>query len=302
MNLRLVGHQLGKGAPEPDRLGRQLASAAVALVEDQVDDGEHGVETVREHMPRRHLERDPRRFDLALGPGEPLRHRLLRNEERAGDLLCGQTAERAQRECDLAIERERRMAARKEQLEPLVPNRRVLRLLLHGLRHLEQARLLSEDAVAADAVDRAVSCGRHEPGSRMRGRPLARPARGGDRERLLRGFLGEVEVAEEADQAGEDTPPFLAKDPFEDPYPSRTGRTSTAPPILAAGIREATSIAASRSSPSNTSQPPSASLTATNGPSVVSVLPASTRTVVAVSGGWSQTSLGVTPGVWLTAW
>jgi hypothetical protein len=28
---------------------------------------------------------------------------------------------------------------------------------------------------------------------------FARPALGGDRERLLRGFLGEVEIAEEAD-------------------------------------------------------------------------------------------------------
>jgi hypothetical protein len=38
-------------------------------------------------------------------------------------------------------------------------------------------------------------------------------------------------------------------------------------------------------------------LVSTNGPSVVSVLPSSTRTVVAVSGGCSRTPLGVTPGV-----
>ena len=65
-------------------------------------------------------------------------------------------------------------------------------------------------------------------------------------------------------------------------------------------MREASSIAASRSSASNTSQPPSASLTATNGPSVVSVRPSSTRTVVAASGGCSP-SPGVTPGVSLIA-
>jgi hypothetical protein len=45
---------------------------------------------------------------------------------------------------------------------------------------------------------------------------VARPARGRQRERLLRGFLGEVEVAEEADQAGEDAPPFLPEDLLED--------------------------------------------------------------------------------------
>ena len=40
----------------------------------------------------------------------------------------------------------------------------------------------------------------------LAGVPVAGPALGGDRERLLGGFLGEVEVAEEADQAGEDAP------------------------------------------------------------------------------------------------
>ena len=73
---------------------------------------------------------------------------------------------------------------------------------------------------------------------------------GGDGERLLRGFLGQVEVAEEADQAGKDTAPFFAEDPVEDGYCSLSGRTSTAPPMRAAGIRDASSIAASRSSAS----------------------------------------------------
>jgi hypothetical protein len=45
---------------------------------------------------------------------------------------------------------------------------------------------------------------------------IARPALGGDRERVLSGLLGEVEVAEEADQAGEDTAPLFAEDPVED--------------------------------------------------------------------------------------
>jgi hypothetical protein len=65
-------------------------------------------------------------------------------------------------------------------------------------------------------------------------------------------------------------------------------------------MRDASSIAASRSSASNTSHPPSASFTATNGPSVVSIFPSSTRTVVAASGGCSPRP-GVTPDVSLTA-
>jgi hypothetical protein len=70
--------------------------------------------------------------------------------------------------------------------------------------------------VAADAVDCAVASGRHEPGAWIRRRPVSRPALGRDRERILGGFLGEVEVAEEADQAREDAPPLVAEDLLED--------------------------------------------------------------------------------------
>ena len=67
-------------------------------------------------------------------------------------------------------------------------------------------------------------------------------------EPLLGGFLGEVEVAEEADQGREDASPLLTEGLLE--HYSASGRTSIAPPIEAAGMREASSIAASRSSAS----------------------------------------------------
>ena len=41
-------------------------------------------------------------------------------------------------------------------------------------------------------------------------------ALGGDGEGLLRGFLGEVEVAEEADERSENAAPLLAEDLLED--------------------------------------------------------------------------------------
>jgi hypothetical protein len=81
---------------------------------------------------------------------------------------------------------------------------------------LEELGLRGERAVAADAVDRPVARSRHEPGARVVGRPFARPALGGDRERLLGGFLGEVEVAEEADQRCEDAAPLVAEGLVED--------------------------------------------------------------------------------------
>src|SRR5439155_12965676 len=129
-----------------------------------------------------------------------------------------------------------RVAAREEELEPLVRDGRLVHVDLHGFRHVEQPDLLRERAIAADAVDRTVARRGHEPGARVGGRPIAGPALRGGRERLLGGFLGEVEVTEEADQAGEDAAPLVAEGLLEEGhYPSLTGRTSTAPPRRAAG-------------------------------------------------------------------
>ncbi len=65
----------------------------------------------------------------------------------------------------------------------------------------------------------------------MAGNAVAWPPVGSDGERVLRGFLGEIEVAEEADQGGQDAPPFLAEDAIERRYQyTSEGRISTAPP------------------------------------------------------------------------
>ena len=165
------------------------------------------------------------------------------------------------------------MAAREDQLQALVGKRRLIHLVLHCLRHLELPCLRVERAIAPDAVDRAVACGRLQPGARVVRDAVPRPSLGGDRERLLRGFLGAVEVAEEADQRGEHAAPLVAKDAFELRQCSTTGRTSIAPPRRAAGMR-APARARRRDRPaSKRKKPPSVSFVSANGPSVVSVLP-----------------------------
>jgi hypothetical protein len=55
------------------------------------------------------------------------------------------------------------------------------------------------------------------------GLALTGPPLGGDGEGLLSGFLGELEVAEEADQGGEDSSPLVAEDLREGPGLARTG-------------------------------------------------------------------------------
>ena len=50
VHVGLVRHQLCERAPEPDRLGRELSTTAVALVEDQVDDREHCGEPIGQQV------------------------------------------------------------------------------------------------------------------------------------------------------------------------------------------------------------------------------------------------------------
>jgi hypothetical protein len=110
-NLGVLGKQFGQRASQPDGLGGELIAAAVALIEDQVDNGENGIEPLAEQMRRWHSKRDRRRFDLALCPDQPLRHRALRYQEGAGDLAGGESAQAAQGERNLRLDREGRVTA-----------------------------------------------------------------------------------------------------------------------------------------------------------------------------------------------
>lgn len=61
-------------------------------------------------------------------------------------------------------------------------------------------------------------------------------------------LLGPVEIAEVADQAGQDPAPLVAENLLDQDEPywaggATTGRISTEPPIRAAGIRTANSVA-----------------------------------------------------------
>jgi hypothetical protein len=76
--------------------------------------------------------------------------------------------------------------------------------------------LRRQRAIAPDAVDRPIACRGREPCPGIGWRAVARPPLGRDGERLLNGLLGEVEVAEEADQGGEDPAPLIAEGVLED--------------------------------------------------------------------------------------
>jgi hypothetical protein len=71
------------------------ASRQVALVEDEVQDGEYAGDALREILRGRHPIRNAGRLDLGLGAGDPLPHGSLLHQEGTGDLGHGQTADHA---------------------------------------------------------------------------------------------------------------------------------------------------------------------------------------------------------------
>ena len=218
-------------------------------------------------MVRRHAEGDRRVADLPLRAHEPLRHRRLGDEEGARDLVGLEAAERPQGQREASLERERRVAAREDQAQPLVGNRRLVvhvlvpALRLRQLESRQQLRLALQVALAADAIDRAVAGGGDDPRAGIARDAVARPAldRGG--EGVLHRVLGEVEITEDAGEDRERAPVLVTVRARESAvgrrgYPAdastrlgTTGRTSIEP-SCADGIFAAHSIASSTESTS----------------------------------------------------
>ena len=74
-----------------------------------------------------------------------------------------------------------------------------------------ERHLGGEAALAPDPVDRPIAGRCHKPRAGVVRLAVAGPSFGGDRERLLSGLLGKVEVAEEADQGGQHATPLVAR-------------------------------------------------------------------------------------------
>ena len=222
--LGLVGHQLD-AARAPSRIAsahssradqRVAAGGRVALVEDQVERRQHRARGARAARSRPGTSYGmPRVADLALRAHEPLRHRRLGDEERARDLgrvsppsVRSVSATRASgasagwQQVKISRSRSSGIALASSASGVLAPRRRAPRA--------PRARPLVLAASARGAAGRSPCCGRRvviqAPG--LSGTPSLGPALERDDERLLDRLLGEVEVAEDADQGG-DRPPRL---------------------------------------------------------------------------------------------
>ncbi len=262
--LGLVGHQQSQDPAEPDGLGAQLPAdqgvaggGRVALVEHQVQDGQHGLEPLGEHVARRDPVRDVRVPDLPLGPDQPLGHGRLGDQEGPGDLGGGQPSQGAERQGDPGVDGQRGVAAREDQPQPVVLDGAFVHRVPQGLKGrqpTEDLRLLGQPSLPAESIDGPVPSGGGDPGPRAVGDPIAGPPFQRHHEGLLDGLLGQVEVAEHpderrhrpsgllAEQAGGDAPGVRFG--YASGGRSITGRMSTTP-VVAAGILAAHVIASS---------------------------------------------------------
>ncbi|SHT60828.1 Uncharacterised protein [Mycobacteroides abscessus subsp. abscessus] len=164
-------------------------------------------------MGRRNPIRNARRGDLLLGAGDARGHGRFGHQIRAGDLRGGQTTEQAQRQRDLRLLRQRRVAAREDEPQPIIAHRaHVLRLPLRFRESTCFARQLVASPVSPQLVDTAVSGRRGDPGTRVGWNAVLRPSGDGYLECLLHGVLGDVDTAEVADQRRHGTAVLRAED------------------------------------------------------------------------------------------
>ena len=179
------GSRLASTLGEADRLGAQLLAdgrvagrGRVALVEDQVEHRHHLVEPLRDDRLGRLAKADAGDAQPPLRAHQPLRHDGLRDEEGARDLGRREAAGQPQRERDLRLGRERRVAAGEDQLEAVV-GQAVVGEVRGGLRRpAARAAAASTPASGRAGAGRAPRCrpSRSPRRPARRGRP--RPASG----------------------------------------------------------------------------------------------------------------------------
>ena len=204
-------HQPVEQAGEPDRLLRQVRphqilarGRGIAFGEHQINHRQHSAQPRRQRVALRHLVGDAGEADFLLGAHQALRHRVFGREKRPRDLRGGEPADGAQGQRDLHLDGECRMAADEDQPQHVVVEG-CIHHLVRGLRvELDLVRQLLLLAAKIDLpphpVDRLVARDIDQPCARVGRRWRIRPAFQRHRERVLQGFFGQVEIADQADQ------------------------------------------------------------------------------------------------------
>jgi hypothetical protein len=147
----------------------------------------------------------------AFGADDALRHRCFGHQKGARNLVCRQSAEQAQSECDSGFCREHRVTGREHQAQEIVAD-----LIVHCAIEIGHTQLLLDLHLVAkllmlalkhfrapEPVDGAVfACG-HEPGAGIVGNSRLRPAFQCGDESILSQLLRKAHVAHDPCQTGD---------------------------------------------------------------------------------------------------
>src|SRR5262245_26595600 len=269
VHLRLLRHELGQDATEPERVLAQRGShpvaagcGRVAFVEDEVDDLEHGRQAGDALRPARDLEGDVLLREGALGPYDALGHGGFRDEEGARDLLGAETAEQAERERHPRLGREHRVAGDEHETQEVVTDVVVDcsvevhrgQIALHFQLAAELFVLALEELVPPEEVDRAMLGGGHEPGARLVRDARLRPPLECRDERLLGEVLGHPDVAYQPREPCDEPRRFDSPDRVDRAV--RIGsrhrpRSQHLPPLVQARVARGQSVGLSQQGPSS---------------------------------------------------
>ncbi len=223
VHLRLGRSQPGEHPPEPQRLDAQSGphpvparGGRVPLVEDQVHHLGHRRQPRRQLRPGRHRERHPLPRQGRLRPGDALRHRRFRRQERPRDLGGGQPAQQPQRQRHPRRHRQHRVAGGEHQPQPVVADVVVhtrhdgVDVRPHRRRpggrvppHLVQPAL--PPLPFPQRVHRAPFAHRRQPRPRIVRHPGGGPLLQRRHQRVLRQFLGQADVVRDPGQGGRHT-------------------------------------------------------------------------------------------------
>ena len=188
---------------------------------DEVDHVQDAVQPIRELVRVRDPVGDPGGLDLPLRPDEPLVHRGLGGQERAGDLGDLQSTDDPEGECDPRLQGESGVAAGEEQSQPVVVHATEVgrffaaRVLVphQRLQVVERGR---PGGLSTHAVDGPPSGDGGEPRARSGRDALGGPLRHGSGERVGHRLLGQPHVAAElAGERREECGPLLAIRPLD---------------------------------------------------------------------------------------
>ena len=219
MNFRFAGKKLPQHAPQAQRLFAEsrphpfiARGRGIALIEDQVDHREYGLNPATQLVPTRRLKGNVCFREGLLGARDPLAQRLFRHKKRTGDLRRGEAADQAQRKRDASFHRKHGMARGEDEPQHVIVDHLIQRLLQSVskplLLPLQLAgnffMLLYEHVAAPERIDRAPLRRLHQPCRGIVRDAFLGPNFEGSHERILRQFLGNADIVGDAGNRGDE--------------------------------------------------------------------------------------------------